>query len=1499
MRRILMLGITLSLLVSTGLSAQTVSPNVPVLPLYSDPGDTNAYLKGDLYLQRQVEPTLAVSTRNPDHLLSFFNDYRAVDIPDDEGIPGTLSIALRLQPTTTMLAELVDQVLPRLMPPVAAAEAWVGMSRSYDGGLTWVGGMLPGGPFDLSPASQSSPVFGREAATDPVAAAAPCGYVYVVFIAFTRGDESSLAVARYQDLNNDESGDTWTYDRTWVLETGNNATNGYFLDKPFLAVDVDRSGAGGACGHSVYVSYTTFNGLDKDGKFQSKLNFARSLDGGASWSKSKVNQPYGQSQGTALAVDPRQGTPTTTGGGTVYLTWRHFFSPDAMLMIGSTDYGTKWTKPVVLTQGTPLASFDQPTLATTAVLNPETDIAFRSNGFPTAAVSADGTVFAAWQERVNITPESASFGRPDPAGSPRIVVVRSTDGGATWTDVDGQVGLRRAVDFADRDDPADPNLPAAGLGALPQLRASGPQVKPRLSFGAGRLLLAYTESRGLLGTDSVGAETIQPIDLSPSSGYASGYHRLFDFRAALLDPSTGQLLSTTQVSRYPISAGADLADGEQAGEVVPINPPCAPDYAGDGLPPCVRQLNRANAPQSAAGTSPFMGDYPDASPIVPFVPLAGGAGWRWATEAGDVPFRGFHVVFPDNRHLVPPSEPGTLLEYERYPYYDPPGTGLLSCVNPGSRNTDVLTARVGADVVLSSPTSFKQLDARRAFPFSLGNRTAAARFYRLQITDGAVDATFSPTGADIDQGDVEVFPYSSISQVVYVNPGAPGPIRVTVQEITGIGGDLVPGGQAGTVVFNADPNNPMVTTLPGVETQDPFVENPFVENPFVENPFVENPFVENPFVENPFVENPFVENSTIYDVIDTTWTVTAGGSNTAASYLALVNIDNAQQFVGHYAFQLIVYKNAGYAALSGCDATAAAEEQVLSNVVQNPFVENPFVENPFVENPFVENPFVENPFVENSTFTLAPSDQPTAYASIASPSGDGTLKAPRGTDQVKLRLRAYQLVPDEALGAFRYNPDPSDGGDSPALTVIALGCDTHDPTATCYTSNAPDLVAAGVDPTPLVARADTEVGFPAGGWTLHNQGTTTANAENRVLRHGVYLSADETVSLGPDDQPLDGDRLLGFQPSGSPSLAPGAEEAFSAASLAIPRDVPPGDYFLVLYVDDYREVSESDELNNAVAVAITVEPPNDPPVAADAAFTTPEDVPLSGMLPATDPNGDALLFTIVAQGTLGTVTLDDPATGAFTYTPDADVSGTDTFTFKASDGIVDSDVATVTVEITPVNDAPVAAPDSLTVGENSGATAVDVLANDVDVEGDPLVVTAVGPAAHGTTALGPPVTYTPAPNYVGADTFTYTISDGNGGTAVGTVTVDVVDLVPDYGFLGLLSPWTADPLYTANAGSAIPLKWYYTDPATGVPVPSPNAQPEIRIKGPFDCTGDEGPNTVEEVLDPGSSGYQYDATLMRHQFNWDTDGEGPGCYNVRVFSRETSQIDGPFRIRLQ
>jgi large repetitive protein len=137
----------------------------------------------------------------------------------------------------------------------------------------------------------------------------------------------------------------------------------------------------------------------------------------------------------------------------------------------------------------------------------------------------------------------------------------------------------------------------------------------------------------------------------------------------------------------------------------------------------------------------------------------------------------------------------------------------------------------------------------------------------------------------------------------------------------------------------------------------------------------------------------------------------------------------------------------------------------------------------------------------------------------------------------------------------------------------------------------------------------------------------------------------------------------------------------------------------------------------------------------------------------------------VSQGTNGSVTFT--ATGV-SYTPNANYFGADSFTYTIGDGNGGSATATVNVTVTNVNDNPVAVTDSATVAEDSGANAIAVLANDTlgPDTGETLAVSAVTQGTNGSvtfTATG--VSYTPNANYFGADSFTYTIGDGNGGTA--------------------------------------------------------------------------------------------------------------------------------------
>lgn len=176
---------------------------------------------------------------------------------------------------------------------------------------------------------------------------------------------------------------------------------------------------------------------------------------------------------------------------------------------------------------------------------------------------------------------------------------------------------------------------------------------------------------------------------------------------------------------------------------------------------------------------------------------------------------------------------------------------------------------------------------------------------------------------------------------------------------------------------------------------------------------------------------------------------------------------------------------------------------------------------------------------------------------------------------------------------------------------------------------------------------------------------------------------------------------------------------------------------------------------------------------------TPLSVPASGVL-ANDVGGDGgpLSASVVSGPEHGELSLQ--AGGSFTYTPDADYAGADSFTYKASAGTFESEAAQVNLAVSPVNDAPVATDDDYSVDEDQPLTvnaADGVLDNDSDADGDSLTAVQVSGPNHGTLALDPngSFTYTPATDYVGADSFTYKADDGPLESGVATVDIEVLD----------------------------------------------------------------------------------------------------------------------------
>ena len=195
---------------------------------------------------------------------------------------------------------------------------------------------------------------------------------------------------------------------------------------------------------------------------------------------------------------------------------------------------------------------------------------------------------------------------------------------------------------------------------------------------------------------------------------------------------------------------------------------------------------------------------------------------------------------------------------------------------------------------------------------------------------------------------------------------------------------------------------------------------------------------------------------------------------------------------------------------------------------------------------------------------------------------------------------------------------------------------------------------------------------------------------------------------------------------------------------------------------------------------LLVAPPcNEPPFAVSQSVSTDEDVPLNITLTAMQgDDNDPLTFTVVSGPSHGTLS---PGTGPNrTYTPDANYHGGDSFTFKVNDGTFDSNIATVTITVNPVNDPPTPGDDAATVNENSGPNEIDVLHNDSSLPdgGEALSVQSVTQGAHGPSrfrAVGQ-LTYDPVNGYSGPDSFTYTLSDGNGGTAIANVSITVASV---------------------------------------------------------------------------------------------------------------------------
>jgi len=372
------------------------------------------------------------------------------------------------------------------------------------------------------------------------------------------------------------------------------------------------------------------------------------------------------------------------------------------------------------------------------------------------------------------------------------------------------------------------------------------------------------------------------------------------------------------------------------------------------------------------------------------------------------------------------------------------------------------------------------------------------------------------------------------------------------------------------------------------------------------------------------------------------------------------------------------------------------------------------------------------------------------------------------------------LNPD---GSFTYTPDMDFNGtdsftyhandgtaDSPTVTAtITVGPVNDGPNAVDDTFGT-DEDTVLVEPDPGVLTNDTD-------------------PENDPLT----VTAFDATSAQDAAVTVDADGSFSYDPTG-------------AAALQALDDSESVDDTFTYTVDDGSSTPDT------ATVTVTVDGVNDPPVAADDGYTTDEDVTLNVPAPGvlgndTDVDVEPLTTVLVDDVSDGTLTLD--ADGSFTYTPDLNFNGSDSFTYRANDGTVGSNVATVTITVNPVNDPPLADDESISAGCNvegvvetdpgqsaaaSGSVFRTVADNVLDGDSDPVEGTAIGIVqADGLTSdttapfeittneggsltlhADGSFTYTPeGGDRSVADSFTYTIQDAEGAQDTATVTLNV------------------------------------------------------------------------------------------------------------------------------
>ena len=992
-------------------------PNINMVSGISFPG-------GDPFLQRQNEPSGAVSTRNPLHIVVGANDYRAVNLP---GTPD-------------------DRV---------NKDSWLGLFKSFDGGKTWQSTLLPGFPRDTSAEGVDSPLLGKQFAADPVVRAGTNGMFYYSGIAANRTNQkhSVVFVARLIDCNNKEgvrfdratNPDPIKYIDTRIVAS---AGGKKFLDKPWLAVDVPRDQApwgrvevpedlsGGPlltqrlrCGN-VYVAYTLFTDAT-DPEKRSDIYVSRSADCGETWettqnvSTSSADGYEENSferkddtrapsiyQGATLAIDPVTGT--------VYVAWRRFqttMDNDAILLAQSANGGRSFTVPVIVAEIQDPA--DRPTLPDSQI----TDFrAFRTNAFPTMAVDATGRVYIAWSQRM-----------AGPDSDPRIVISNA--------DRDGKWSIPVSVEPS----------------------SVGHQITPVLSSAGGTLTLLWYDFR-----DDVlapfGPFPVQADAITPES---SPRHTV-DVRSAQASPGADPIFVTptrpsTKVSRY-------------LSVLVPSGP-------GDSA--VFRQLrfNPPHLPLSAMGTKPLFGDYIDLIPSPVMLATEDGA---WVFNTSPELQTVYHAVWTDNRDVVPPTD-GDWSHYSP-PAAPGARSRFPDRAGMRNQNiyTAVLSRGLVVGSLGNSRPLRAGLATQQTFPIFVQNLKPVPSTYRLTLLNqppggSASFLQFSYRSDPVRELDVTIPAFSSIARTVSARSTQwNASLRIDVREIEAArakGGIALEGHEdvgsfrgelRAKIVLNPDPSNPPLRGELGFETPavgladldgpsivrwpsltdrkdparlnaaflapgllQPALLNPALLNPallhaalldetiltraLLHNPW--SPAALNPVVANPALLNPSslrdaALNPTLIDPAlrhatwtDITWTLKNAGNKTSHfSFAALCEGGLPPETLA----QLLVYRlYKTPVEVNGRLSEDAVQVEVLANILDPELIDSAFSNAIFLDDAW-----------SDVTFSVAPADEVRILLRVLEKKGTETFDPDQVSAVVGIPSAPAALITESLLDRY-------------------------------------------------------------------------------------------------------------------------------------------------------------------------------------------------------------------------------------------------------------------------------------------------------------------------------------------------------------------------------------------------------------------------------------------------------------------------------------------------